>query len=75
MIADSKNFNRVKFPIGVLPADSFIKDISQDIKESDTIIVSGAVYKLTAVSNNNNKEPITHCLAMKMFYLTDLAIE
>ncbi|MBU1043207.1 MAG: hypothetical protein KJ915_02275 [Candidatus Omnitrophica bacterium] len=75
LIADANYLNSAKLLVAIFPANNSIKMISREIKGSDVITVSGARYKITAITHNNQKEPITHCLAMDLFYLTDLEIE
>ncbi len=75
IIADVKHLNSAKFPIGILPARNTIKEISKQIKEGDTIIVSGVRFKLEGITHNGKKQPIAHCVSMDAFYLQGLKID
>lgn len=75
LVADSNHFNDAKFPIAILPADNSIKEKSKRIKKEDTIKICGARYQLSKIVNSGKEEPVSHCLKMDVFYVTQLEIE
>ena len=76
MASDVQHFNSARINIGILPADDSIRDRSKEIREDDTISVSGIHYKHSEVMKNGQKEPLSHCLATTdVLYLTSLEIK
>lgn len=75
LVADSNHLNEVKFAIAILPANNSIKEKSKRIKEGNKIVVNGVRYELSKIINGDKEEPISHCLRMDVFYVTQLEIE
>ncbi len=75
LVADSNHLNEVKFPIAILPANNLIKEKSKKIKEGNTIEISGTRYQLSKIVDNGKEKPVSRCLRMDVFYITQLVIE